>query len=89
MFIYGSVNGFRFKKLLASGFGKSRFIPVRKGQIGRVNVGAARHDKLNRPCHRRSSAYWSALALRKWSRFHLRSYGPLSRVQWLYVTRTF
>lgn len=52
---------------------ESRSIPARArgGRIGRVNVGAARHDKLNRPCHSRSSAYWSALTLGKWSRFHL------------------
>jgi len=43
--------------------GKSRSIPVREGRMGRVNVGAGRHDKLNRPCHGRTSAYWSALTL--------------------------
>jgi len=59
---------------LNSRSGKSRSIPGQKGRMGRVNVGAARHDKLNRPCHSRSSAYWSALTLGKWSRFHLPPY---------------
>lgn len=33
-----------------SSYGRSRLIPARKSRMGRVNVDAASHDKLNRQC---------------------------------------